>query len=114
MQIRSGLKSRKTCLLVRKIFLDPTWFVGFFQSKIKKYLKDVSSCAGITVSKTHAIELQKRGLPHINVLVNIAEDNQQVLQDTLKIDKIISAEIHTHPGLPPVETTLGVLNWMTK
>ena len=90
-------------LLPCQIWGDPPDLVcRVFRLKLKAILHDIckNSVLGKVIGRIHVIEFQKRGLPHVHILVNLANDDK--FRTAENLDRIISAEIPdatTHPRL---------------
>ena len=73
-----------------------------FQLKLKELIKDIqeNQILGVVVARIHVIEFQKRGLPHVHMLIWIHESDVPKTEE--EIDKTTCAEIpdpDTHPEL---------------
>jgi hypothetical protein len=69
-----------------------------FKLKLTALLKDLTDTQ-IFSAHMHVIKFQKRGLPHVHILLIL---NQEFKPRTLEVDSIIQAEIptrYTHPLL---------------
>uniref|UniRef100_A0A0R0G5M6 Helitron helicase-like domain-containing protein n=1 Tax=Glycine max TaxID=3847 RepID=A0A0R0G5M6_SOYBN len=75
-----------------------------FRLKYEHMLFDLTKnhLLGKVVAFMHTIEFQKRGLPHIQLLLFLHPDNQYPSSD--EIDHIISAEIPSHEDDPELYT----------
>ena len=73
-----------------------------FNMKVKMLMDDIHKrfVLGKTVANVYVIEFQKRGLPHVHMLIHLDEADK--LRDADDIDSLISAEIpdpDEHPAL---------------
>ena len=73
-----------------------------FDIKKTSLLEDLKKnhVLGITVADMHVIEFQKRGLPHMHLLLILAEDDK--IKDSDSIDEVVCAELpdaSVHPEL---------------
>ena len=61
--------------------------------KLKELLKDIhkNNVLGATVANVQVVEFQKRGLPHVHMLIMLKDDHK--LRDKDDIDKYVCAEI---------------------
>jgi hypothetical protein len=68
-----------------------------FHAKLKSLIEEIvdKSLFGKVMAQTHVIEFQKRGLPHVHLLVILSPECK--LRTSGQVDAIVSAEI------PPVE-----------
>jgi hypothetical protein len=82
----------------------PDIIVRVFHMKLKQVLKDIESglIFGPIVAILYSIEFQKRGLPHVHILVWLNKSTYEITPDI--IDKWISAEIPN-----PMQDPLGYI-----
>ncbi|KAG4958861.1 hypothetical protein JHK87_035494 [Glycine soja] len=75
-----------------------------FRLKYEQMLSDLTKnhLFGKVVAYIHTIEFQKRGLPHVHLLLFLHLDNKYSSSD--EIDQIISAEIPSHEDDPELYT----------
>jgi hypothetical protein len=97
----------------------PDIIVRVFHIKLEQLLQDIRSGAifGPTLALLYSIEFQKRGLPHVHILVWLDKNGYEITPEM--IDKWISAEI-PHPSDDPLgyilisehmmHGTCGILN----
>ncbi|CAN1225238.1 hypothetical protein LINPERPRIM_LOCUS2457 [Linum perenne] len=78
-----------------------------FRMKLLRLKKDIDSgkLFGKTVAGMHTIEFQKRGLPHVHILVWLIKEAK--LDTAAQIDNVISAEL-PDPSIDPIGYTAGV------
>ena len=71
----------------------PDKIVRVFHMKLQEILHDIGSGSifGPTNAILYSIEFQKRGLPHVHILVWLSKDRVETILEL--IDRIISAEI---------------------
>lgn len=77
-----------------------------FHIKLKQLLKDITEFGifGTAIGKIHVIEFQKRGLPHVHLLLIVSSEHKpQVPAD---YDTYISAEIPDHTTHPAAYTAV--------
>ncbi|KAL5163192.1 ATP-dependent DNA helicase PIF1 [Glycine soja] len=82
-----------------------------FRLKYEQMLFDLTKkhlLGKLTITDMHTIEFQKRGLPHVHLLLFLHPDNKYPSSDD--IDQIISAEIPSHENDPELYTL--VQNYM--
>ncbi len=70
----------------------PDLVVRVFHAKVKQILKDITvdGIMGKTVARVYTVEFQKRGLPHIHLIVFLHPDHK--LRTPEDVDSLISAE----------------------
>ena len=90
----------------------PDLVARVFQLKKKALIQDIvkkNGILGTCVANIYTIEFQKRGLPHIHLLIIVDENSR--LHEPEEVDRIIRAEFPN----PDMETLLfnKVLNYMT-
>jgi hypothetical protein len=62
-----------------------------FKQKMDALIKDIESgCLGRMVARVHTIEFQKRGLPHMHMIIFLADDSK--LKTPEDVNKLLSAE----------------------
>ncbi|KAL7291663.1 hypothetical protein TKK_0014700 [Trichogramma kaykai] len=71
----------------------PDVVVRVFHEKMQMLLNDLTKCHifGEAVAFTYVIEFQKRGLPHVHLLLWLSSSNK--VRNSTDVDRIISAEI---------------------
>ena len=78
-----------------------------FEQKKKTLLKEIhDGLFGRTVATVHTLEFQKRGLPHMHLLIFLHPNDK--IRDANQVDSIVSAQIpdpNTHPLLYETITT---------
>ena len=83
-----------------------------FREKVRILLKEIKKgILGEFKGNVYTIEFQKRGLPHIHILIFLSREAREQLNNPDMIDKVISAEIpdpETHPRLYHLVTTMMV------
>lgn len=99
--ILDGLKFRESYYQVKTLFSDMSDLVAkVFNAKVKELLKDLKNknVFGEYKGLMRTIEYQKRGLPHLHLLLFL--DSSQIINTAEKIDQIISAEIPSKESDP--------------
>ena len=90
----------------------PDLIARVFREKVRIILQKIKSGdLGKHVGHVYTIEFQKRGLPHVHILIFLAPEAR--IHDPAIIDKIISAQIpdpETHPRLHALVTKMMVHN----
>ena len=78
----------------------PDLVARVFNLKKKELLKDLydNGILGKVVAHVHTIEFQKRGLPHVHILIIL--DKQDTLHTTDDYDKVVCAEIPNQNANP--------------
>ncbi|KIL54493.1 hypothetical protein M378DRAFT_1055673 [Amanita muscaria Koide BX008] len=89
----------------------PDLVTRVFREKIRMLLEDLKKggALGKHVGHVYTIEFQKRGLPHVHILIFMAAESH--IHDAGMVDQVISAQIpdpQTHPVLHQLVTTLMV------
>ena len=104
-EIQDILKSDQT------VFDRPDLVARVFKLKKQQFVKELysESICGKCVARTHSIEFQKRGLPHIHILIWLNWKNV----DPVMIDKIICAEIPKENLEVPDENNVGKTKLVT-
>ena len=71
--------------------------VRVFRMKVQRLLWDIrhGNCFGRFVANVWAIEYQKRGLPHVHILIFLHSEDREQLLNPDNIDKIVSVELPT-------------------
>ena len=74
-------------------FDRPDLTARVFRLKLKELLQDLFShgIMGRVIGRVYVIEFQKRGLPHVHILIILASEDKP--RDVADIDSIVSAEI---------------------
>ncbi|KAH1189724.1 hypothetical protein GmHk_20G057444 [Glycine max] len=80
----------------------PSTFVGSPRYMDQLYFDGMAICSHLTIADMHTIEFQKRGLPHVHLLLFLHPDNKYPSLDD--IDHIISVEIPSHENDPELYT----------
>ena len=90
----------------------PDLIARVFREKVRIILEKIRKGAlGKHVGHVYTIEFQKRGLPHVHILIFLAPESR--IHDPAMLDKVISAQIpdpETHPRLHALVTKLMVHN----
>ena len=90
----------------------PDLIARVFREKIRIILQKIKSgVLGKHVGHVYTIEFQKRGLPHVHILIFLAPESR--IHEPAMLDKIISAQIpdpETHPRLHALVTKMMVHN----
>ena len=78
-----------------------------FHMKLKELLKDINKngILGRTIAFLHVIEFQKRGLPHVHLLIHLCAEDKLTQRE--EVDSMISAE------LPNPDTQKDLYNIVT-
>ena len=86
---------------IQKAVDRPDIVVRVFEEKKKALLKEIrDGLFGKTAAMVHTIEFQKRGLPHMHLLIFL--DQADKIRDASDVDSIVSAQIPdpvAHPVL---------------
>ena len=101
-ELLPGQKPKDRPDLIARVFCEK---VHIILQKIK------SGVLGKHVGHVYTIEFQKRGLPHVHILIFLAPESR--VYDPAMIDKVISAQIpdpQTHPRLHALVTKMMVHN----
>ncbi|KAG5063305.1 hypothetical protein JHK85_004488 [Glycine max] len=113
LQTSLDARSSKDSSKGKKVILPPT-FVGspcymdqlyFDRLKYEQMLFDLTKkhlLGKLTIANMHTIEFEKRGLPHMHLLLFLHPNNKYPSSDD--IDQIISAEIPSHENDPELYT----------
>jgi hypothetical protein len=104
-------KEIKSALLPGQTATDrPDLVARVFREKVRVLLKHIKNGAfGKYAGVVYTIEFQKRGLPHIHILIFLKPEAR--LKQAEEIDHIVSAQIPdpaTHPKLYDLVTTLMI------
>lgn len=82
-----------------------------FNLKLAKLLNEITvrMCFGVVIAHVHVIEWQKRGLPHVHLLIWLRDDCKIRTNDD--IDTVVSAqipdpEVSIHPDVDILHTTI--------
>ena len=97
-----GQRLRTVSKAIKKAANRPDIVARVFQLKLKELIKDIqkNQILGVVGARIHVIEFQKRGLPHVHMLIWIHESDVPKTEE--EIDKTTCAEIpdpDTHPEL---------------
>ena len=97
-----GQRLRTVSKAIKKAANRPDIVARVFQLKLKELIKDIqkNQILGVVGARIHVIEFQKRGLPHVHMLIWIHESYVPKTEE--EIDKTTCAEIpdpDTHPEL---------------
>ena len=97
-----GQRLRTVSKAIKKAANRPDIVARVFQLKLKELIKDIqkNQILGVVGARIHVIEFQKRGLPHVHMLIWIHESDVPKTEE--EIDKTTRAEIpdpDTHPEL---------------
>ena len=95
-----GQRLRTVSKAIKKAANRPDIVARVFQLKLKELIKDIqkNQILGVVGARIHVIEFQKRGLPHVHMLIWINESDVPKTEE--EIDKTTFAEIpdpDTHP-----------------
>ena len=84
----------------------PDLVARVFHMKLKSLLDDLHKrhVLGKTIAHVHVIEFQKRGLPHVHMLIHL--DPEDKLRDANDVDGLISTEIPSQEENPALYETI--------
>ena len=106
-EVNDALLKEPTVNGVQQTAVDrPDIVVRVFEEKKKALLKEIKDgLFGKTAAMVHTIEFQKRGLPHMHLLIFL--DSADKIQNAADVDSIVSAQIpdpNEHPVLYNIVT----------
>ena len=91
----------------QRTHMRPDLVSRVFHMKLKELMNDINKnrILGKTAAFIHVVEFQKRGLPHVHLLIHLAIEDKLTRPE--QIDNLISAE------LPDAELQTGLYNIVT-